>query len=263
MKRLANTGNKLLPVLFFILLLAIWEAIVDIRKVPEYLIPSPIKVFVTLWEILPDIWEHAAVTLQEAIIGFLAAVVLSLLLAFIMDAIQTMKKAIYPLLVVSQTIPIIALAPLFILWFGFGIKAKIFIVILVCFFPIIVNLMDGLNSVDRDMLMLFRSMGAGKLKSFLLLKLPASMVSFFSGLRIAATYSIMGAVIGEWLGGEKGLGLYMVIARRSFATDRVLAVTIVIVVLSMALFKLITLLQDIFIPWYKLSTKTNGGSIND
>lgn len=263
MRKSVNTGSKLIPALFTLLLLTIWELAVDYGHVQRFILPSPIDILITLWKVLPDLLQHMLVTLKEAMAGFIISIAIAVFLALLMDSIQLVRKAVYPLLVVSQTIPIISLAPLFVLWFGFGLLPKIIVVILVCFFPIVISLMEGLSSVDPDTLRLVKSMGAGKLKEFTLVKFPASMTSFFSGLRIAATYSIMGAVIGEWLGGEKGLGLYMLVAKHSYASNKVLAATLVIVILSMALFKLIALLQDILMPWHKLLKNSIGGNEND
>jgi ABC-type nitrate/sulfonate/bicarbonate transport system permease component len=169
---------------------------------------------------------------------------------------------VYPLLVVSQTIPTIALAPLFAVWFGLGLLPKVIVVFLVCFFPIVVSLVDGLDSVDADLLNLFRTMGAKKVQIFRYLKMPASMVNFFSGLRIAATYSIMGAVIAEWLGGEKGIGIYMLRVKHSYALDKMFAAVLLIIILSLVLFKVISLLENAAMPWYRLLKHNNSGGEN-
>jgi ABC-type nitrate/sulfonate/bicarbonate transport system permease component len=243
--------NKLIPLILVLLLVLLWEAVVRSGLVPSFILPSPIdvlKVFVTT---MPDMKEHIFVTLQEALTGFAIAIILSLLLAMAMDRFPAVKRALYPLLIVSQTIPIIILAPLFILWFGFGMLPKIIVVVLVCFFPIIISLLEGLSSVDLDMINLLKSMGASKAQIFKIVKLPASMVGLFSGLRIAATYSIMGAVIGEWLGGDKGIGFYIVRVKHSFAVDKVFAATLVTIILSMLLFKAITIIQNLSMPWFR------------
>ena len=213
---------------------------------------------VTFVQILPGLKSHIIITLKEAFTGFFIAICFAVILAVLMDSIKLLKKAVYPLLVVSQTVPIIALAPLFVIWFGFGLLPKVIVVILVCFFPIVISLLDGLNSVDVDMLNMLKSMGANRLQTFRILKFPASMVNFFSGLRIAATYSIMGAVIGEWLGGEGGLGVYMLRVKHSFALDKMFAVILLIVIMSMLLFKGISLIQDLLMPWHKLLNKNIG-----
>ena len=249
MKKYTNIENKLIPIVFQIVILFIWQISIDKWKVPQYILPSPKDIFNTLVNIVPSITKHIYATLYVALIGFMISIFIALILAILMDNVRLIKKCIYPILVVSQTIPIIALAPLFIIWFGFGMLPKIIVVVLVCFFPIVVNLIDGLESVDTDMVNLLKTMGASKFQIFTMVKLPSATVNFFSGLRIAATYSIMGAVIGEWLGGDKGLGLYMIRAKNSYALDKVFAVIIIIVILSMGLFGLLYLLQYFFAPW--------------
>ncbi|MBU3092811.1 ABC transporter permease [Clostridium sp. CM028] len=257
MKKHISIENKLIPIVFQLIILFIWQIAVDKWKVPQYILPSPKDIISTLVNIVPSITKHIYATLYEALIGFAISILIALILAILMDNVKIIKKCIYPILVVSQTVPIIALAPLFIIWFGFGILPKIIVVVLVCFFPIVVSLIDGLESVDADMVNLLKTMGASKFQIFTMVKLPSSTVNFFSGLRIAATYSIMGAVIGEWLGGDKGLGVYMIRAKNSYALDKVFAVIIIIVILSMGLFGLLNLLQYFFTPWTRNKADNN------
>jgi len=248
-KMIKEVLNKSVSIIFMILLLLLWQIISSVGSIPKYILPSPIDVGITFFNILPDIKDHLLTTLWEAIAGLVISIIVSFVLAVLMDSINIFKKAVYPILIVSQTIPIIALAPLFIIWFGFGLTPKILVVTLVCFFPIVVSFVDGMDSVDRDLLNLMRSMKASKLMIFRHIKLPAAIVSFFSGLRIAVTYSVMGAVIGEWLGGEKGLGVYMMRVKHSYSLDKFFATILVIVVLSMLLFKLISLIEYFSMPW--------------
>jgi len=257
MKKFINIENKLIPIIFQLIIIFIWQISIDKWKIPQYILPSPKDIIITLVSIAPSITEHIYATLYEALIGFIVSIVFALILAILMDNVKLIKKCIYPILVVSQTVPIIALAPLFIIWFGFGILPKIIVVVLVCFFPIVVSLVDGLEAVDMDMVNLLKTMGASSFQIFIMVKLPSSTVNFFSGLRIAVTYSIMGAVIGEWLGGDKGLGVYMIRAKNSYALDKVFAVIIIIVILSMGLFGLLYLLQYIFTPWTRNSSNSN------
>ena len=255
MKKLENIENKLIPLAFISMLILIWQLTVDNGVIPRFILPSPLDVIITTAQILGDIKKHIFITVYEAMIGFTIAIVLSLILSILMDSFAIIKKAIYPLLIISQTVPIVALAPLFVIWFGFGLLPKIIVVILVCFFPIVISLLDGLQSADQDILNLLRSMGASNMKIFTLVKFPNSMMSFFSGLRIAATYSIMGAVIGEWLGGESGLGVYMMRVKHSYAMNKVFAVILIIVVLSITLFKIIDLIQYVSMPWNRENIK--------
>jgi ABC-type nitrate/sulfonate/bicarbonate transport system permease component len=263
MRKLASIENKIVPAVFMMLLVIIWEIIVDKGLVNRFILPSPLDVARTLVKSLPAMKDHILVTLEEAAIGFSIAVALSVFLAVLMDSVALVRKAVYPIVVVSQTIPIITLAPLFVIWFGFGLLPKVIAVILVCFFPVTISLVEGLASVDTDMVNMMKSMGATNLQIMKFVKLPASMVNFFSGLRIAATYSIMGAVIGEWLGGEKGLGIYIQRAKHSYDLPATFAAIVVIVILSMLFFKLISVLQDLSIPWHKLQKRNSGGVTNE
>ncbi len=249
MKKLGNIEDRIIPITFSGLLILLWYFVVEKGIVESFILPSPVDVVTTLFRILPEIKSHLAVTLTEAFYGFILSIALAIILAILMDNIAILKKAIYPLLVVSQTIPILVLAPLFAMWFGLGKFPKIIVVTLVCFFPIIVGLLEGFDSVDRDLINLMKSMGASRLKIFTLVKFPASMVNFFTGLKVAATYCIMAAFIGEWMGGKAGLGLYMMRAKKSFYLDKVFAIVLLIVILSMGLFKLVSIMQKMLMPW--------------
>ena len=167
-----------------------------------------------------------------------------------------LRRARYPLLVTSQTIPILALAPLLIIWFGFGMTPKVIIVALFCFFPIAINTADGLSSADPELLSLLRAMGASRGQIWRKVRLPASLPYFFSGLRIAAAYCIVGAIIGEWVGGNLGLGIYMLRSSNAFKTEQVFAAIVVSSLLSLALFGLVYLAERLLLPWY-LTNKSN------
>jgi ABC-type nitrate/sulfonate/bicarbonate transport system permease component len=252
MRKYQNIGDKLIPIIFILAILVLWELVVNLGVVERYILPSPTDIVIALIANWADIMMHTWVTFFEGMTGLLAAVFLSLIMAIVMDQFPVVKKAIYPVLVISQTVPIIVIAPLLAMWFGFGIAPKIFVVVLVCFFPITVNLIEGLQSVDGELINLVRSMGAAKSQIFAKIKFPSALPYFFSGLKIAATYSIMGAVIGEWLGGKAGLGVYMLRARHAFALDLVFASILVIVILSIILFYGIAGIQRALMPWEKL-----------
>ncbi|MBC3900282.1 ABC transporter permease [Acetobacterium malicum] len=252
MRKYQNIGDKLIPIFFIVVILVLWELLVSLGVVERYILPSPTDIVNALITNGSDIMTHTWVTFFEGMTGLLVAVFLSLIMAVVMDQFPVVKKAIYPVLVISQTVPIIVIAPLLAMWFGFGIAPKIFVVVLVCFFPITVNLIEGLQSVDGELINLVRSMGATKSQIFAKIKFPSALPYFFSGLKIAATYSIMGAVIGEWLGGKAGLGVYMLRARHAFALDLVFASILVIVVLSIVLFYGIAGMQRALMPWEKL-----------
>ena len=251
MKRLKNIGIKLTPTVIFMIILMSWQYIVDRGIVARYILPSPFDVIITTFKILPELKTHIITTVEEALTGYIIAILLAIILAVLMDSFSLVKRAFYPLFIVSQTIPIIVLLPLLIMWFGFDKLPKIIVVILVCFFPIVVNLLEGLESIDRDMLNLFKSMKANYFQIFKFAKFPAALISFFSGLKIAATYSVMGAVIGEWMGGKDGLGVYMTRVRQSFALDKVFSAIVIIILLSLILFKTIELIQYLTMPWMR------------
>lgn len=253
MKKYQNTLDKFLPLGFIIILLLLWEVGVDFFNIPSWKLPSPTLITKTLFTSMPDMYEHIKATLVECVIGFTSAILIAFVIAFIMDAIPMIKRALYPILITTQTIPIISVAPLFIIWLGFGMTPKIIVVQLVCFFPIVISLLGGLASADDDLINLMKSMGAGNLQTFFIVKLPAALPGFFSGLKISATYSVMGAVIGEWLGAEKGLGYYMILAQKSFRADRVFATIMVITLLSLTIFKIVDFTEKVLIPWKNLS----------
>ena len=249
MNKKKNILDTVLPIIFTLSLIAIWELIIKVFKIEKYIMPAPSDVVKALYINFEAMIPHIMATLYESIVGFIIAILLALVLSIIMDLLPIVKKAIYPVFIISQTVPIIALAPLFIIWFGFGALPKIIVVVIVCFFPIVISISDGLEAVDKDLINHFKLMGASKLKRFFHLKLPYGIINFFSGLRIAATYSIMGAVIGEWLGGDKGLGVYMTRARSTYALDRMFASIVVIVFMSMIMFYIIGKIENLLTPW--------------
>lgn len=237
--------------LIIIIAVIIWEALVRITETPVWILPSPSQIAVAFADNNKIIFYHALITLAESLLGFTLAIIFAILLAILIDNIQFLKKGFYPILVASQTIPIIAIAPLLTIWFGFGILPKIFVVVLVAFFPIVVSLIDGLNSTDQGLISLLETMNASKWQIFFKIRFPSALPSFFSGLRIAATYSVMGAVIMEWLGASKGLGNYMKNTSHSFQTAQNFAAVIVVIGVSILLYSLLMLLESKIIPWNK------------
>lgn len=252
MRKFRNISDRLIPTIFILIILIVWQAVVSGGLVERYILPAPLDITDALIKNWSTILMHTGVTFFEGMTGLLVSIVFSFIVAIVMDQFVLFKKAVYPILVISQTVPIIIIAPLLAMWFGFGIAPKIFVVVLVCFFPITVNLIEGLQSVDHELIDLVRSMGGKKIQIFTKIKLPFALPYFFSGLKIAATYSIMGAVIGEWLGGKAGLGVFMLRARHSFALDLVFASILVIVILSIGIFYGIAFLQKVIMPWEKV-----------
>jgi len=231
-------------------LLVFWDLYVRAGQISPTVLPTPIAVVQGLINNWGVIYDNTVQTLLETVLGMVAAILLGLLLAILLDISGWMRRAIYPLLVTSQTIPIIALAPLLLIWFGYNIGPKVLVVALYCFFPIAVACADGLAGAEPELIKLLRSMRASRWQILWLVRLPGAMPSFFSGLRIAATYSVTGAIFGEYVGAEKGLGIYMKLEANSFATIQVFAAILVTAVLSLLLFGLVSLIERIALPWY-------------
>ena len=219
--------------------------------VPKYILPSPADVlsaFRSDWELM---MAHTRVTLAETFIGLGLGILIGFLTAVLMDRFETLKKMIYPLIVISQTIPTVAIAPLLVIWMGYRMLPKIVLIVLVVFFPIAVSLLEGFSSVDDDTVNLMRSMGANRFQIFRFVKLPNSLGHFFSGLKISVSYAVVSAVVSEWIGGTEGLGCYMTRVRKSYASDKMFAVIILISVISLLLILLIDVLRRVSMPWEK------------
>ena len=239
------------PVCAVVALLAVWQGACSLGLVPNFMLPSPVQVVSALVADFPLLLSHMWTTLSEAALGLVIGVAVGFVFAVLMDKFETFYQAFDPLLTVSQTVPTVAIAPLLVLWFGYGLMPKVLLVVLTTFFPVTVALASGFRSVDPDQVDLLRTMNATEWQIFRYAKLPAAMEQFFSGLRISATYAIVGAVISEWLGGFTGLGVYMTRVRKSFAYDRMFAVIIITSALSLALMKGVDVLERICMPWKK------------
>ena len=248
-KKLQNTTNKIAPVIAIFAVILIWYICNDIQVIPAYMLPSPTDVFKAFVDNFDVMMAQAAVTLQEAIYGLLIGIVIAFVVASLMDRFVFLHKALYPLLVISQTIPTIAIAPLLVLWMGFGMAPKITLVVITTFFPIAIGLLNGVSSVAGDAIKLMRSMGANRFQIFRYVKLPSALPSFFSGLQVSASYAIVGAVISEWLGGFNGLGVYMTRVKKGYAFDKMFAVIIFISAISLLLMALISVIQKFAMPY--------------
>ena len=231
------------------LLLILWQGLCLSGLVPAYMLPSPLDVVRALVRERALLWEHAVITLKEAAVGLVVGVVIGVGFAAVMDSFELLYRAFYPILVMTQTIPSVAIAPLLVLWFGYEMTPKIILVVLATFFPVTVGVLEGFRGVDHDAIALLRSMGVGKWKIFRYLKAPSALPQFFSGLRIAAAYSVVGAVISEWLGGFGGLGVYMTRVKKAFAFDKMFAVILLISALSLLLMRLVDVAERVCMPW--------------
>jgi ABC-type nitrate/sulfonate/bicarbonate transport system permease component len=219
------------------------------------MLPSPADVVVAFFGDFPLLMSHAGTTLMEAFFGLFFGITLGFLVAVVMDRFEIAYKAIYPVLIITQTVPTVAIAPLLVLWLGYGILPKVTLIIITSFFPITIGLLDGFHSADKDALNLLKAMGANRLQRFFHIKLPSSMSHFFAGLRISVSYSIIGAVVAEWLGGFNGLGVYMTRVRKSYSYDKMFAVIFFISLISLLLMFGVTLLQKALMPWERGTVK--------
>lgn len=217
--------------------------------VPAYMLPSPVDVVRAFVDNFSIMMKQASITLQETVYGLAIGIVIAFVVAALMDRFAILYKAIYPVLVVTQTIPTIAIAPLLVLWMGFGMAPKITLVVITTFFPIAIGLLNGFENVDPDAVNLMRSMGAGRLQIFRYVKLPNATASFFSGLRVSAAYAVVGAVVSEWLGGFEGLGVYMTRVKKAYAFDKMFAVILFISAISLVLMGIVVLLERAAMPW--------------
>ena len=195
--------------------------------------------------------EHSFVTLAEAFLGLAFGIALGFVMAVLMDQFEGLYQAFYPLIVLTQTVPTVAIAPLLVLWFGYEMTPKVILIVITTFFPIAIGLLNGFRSVDSDSVHLLRAMGAGRWQIFRYLKLPGAIHQFFAGLRISASYAVVGAVISEWLGGFNGLGVYMTRVKQAFAFDKMFAVIFLISIISLLLMKGVDALQKLCMPWDK------------
>ena len=252
MKKLTSITDKLYPAALLTAIVLIWQGVSSAGLVPRFMLPSPIDVGRAFVVNFRELAQNAWITLAEAFIGLGIGILLGFCLAMLMDRFSGLYKAVFPLLVISQTIPTVAIAPLLVLWMGYGIAPKVTLIILVCFFPIAVGLLDGFRSADPDAINLMRAMGASKAQIFRHIQFPSSLPRFFSGLKIAVSYSIVGAVISEWLGGNEGLGVYMIRVKKSYSYDKMFAVILVIILISLAMIRLTNWLEHRVMPWQRL-----------
>jgi ABC-type nitrate/sulfonate/bicarbonate transport system permease component len=247
------------PVLLVAVVLAFWQWYVTSHDVRPQELPSPSRVLEMGWAFRATIWENTIPTLQVTAVGFAVSLAVGWVLAVVIDFSGFLRKALMPLLVASQTLPIIAIAPLLIIWFGFGLLPKVLVIALVTFFPVAVGLIEGFASTDREATNLLRSMGAGRWKQFFYVRLPSALPNFFTALRIGITYAVTGAIFAEYVGAEKGLGIYMALQKNSFRTDLVLAAVLVTAVISVSLFLLTYLVQRLLIPWHGKEKRSRRG----
>lgn len=238
-------------VLSLFLFVVLWQAAVSLFDIPAYLLPSPIATVRAIADDAVLVGRHAAITLVETLAGLGIAFVLGIAVALTMHRSRRLRDVIYPHLVLSQAVPLIAIAPMILIWFGLGSLSKILVVAFVCFFPLTVNTYEGFRTVDPAYAELLDTFGATWRDRYRHLYVPATVPGIVAGAKIAATYSVLGAIVGEWLGGSRGLGVYMTRAQQSFRTDRLFGAILVVMLLSFALFKAVDGIGLVLTPWLR------------
>lgn len=248
----------LLPLLVLVVALAAWEIAVRIDDTPRWFLPRPTDIAREMQDSRALLLQHTWTTAQEVLVGLSLALILGVLLAVIIASSRFIERAIYPAIVASQAIPIIALAPILLIWFGYGMTPKVIVVVLICFFPIVVSMVDGLRAADPDAIALLRSMGATRLQIMRIVRVPASLPNLFSGLRIAAAVSVIGALVGEWVGASSGLGYLMTRSAAQFQTPRLFAAVAIAALMGIVLFALVALVERLALPWRASDRRGSG-----
>lgn len=248
--RVRRLARWLGPALLVIGLVAAWQGVVVLFDIPAWKLPAPSAIAAELVASRALYLKHTWVTLMEVLLGFGAALGTGVLLATLIAYYRTLQRAVYPLVIASQTIPIIVIAPLLLIWVGYGITPKIIVVVLIAFFPITVNTVDGLRSVDTDMVNMMRTLGASRWQIFTKVQVPTALPFLFSGTKIAVTFSVIGAVIGEWVGASAGLGYLTRISVPLFLTARAFGAVVLLATMGISLFVSVALLERLLLPWY-------------
>jgi NitT/TauT family transport system permease protein len=241
--------NRAATPLIYLVLLAAWEMLADTLKVPTWILPAPSTIFAAAIKWAPELVHNSWVTLRETVVGFLLAIMLSLPLAILISLNSLARKLLYPILLGLQSVPKVAVAPLIILWFGLSEWPKIIVVVLVCFFPILINMVAGLEAVPKTMLDLMRSLGASPHTMFRRLRVPVALPHFFTGCKVAITFAVIGAVISEFVAAQDGLGYLILISTAQSQTPLAFAAIALLTVLSIALFHGVEFIERRVVDW--------------
>jgi putative hydroxymethylpyrimidine transport system permease protein len=243
------------PALLLVVLVGAWQAaassgaIASALHLEDYLVPAPSEIVTSLWENRSMLADNAWVTLQEILLGFGCALCAGLFFAIAMHLSTTLRQATYSLIIASQTIPIVVIAPILVVWFGYGIGPKLAVVALICFFPITVNALDGLRSVDPEAIKMMRTLDASRWQIFRRVEAPTALPYAFSGAKIAVAVAVIGAVFAEWVGAESGLGRLILIDGNQLQTARQFAAVVVLSTMAISLFGLLALVERRVVTW--------------
>ena len=242
--------DLIIPALATAAVLVAWGALVRIFEIPEYLLPAPQDVAVRIVKEWPLLWKHGTYTLMSVLTGFVASIAIGVPLAFGIVLSRSIERIAMPFLVMSQTIPKVAIAPILVVWLGFGILPKIVIVFLISFFPILVSTVVGLKSVETDMIDLVRSMGARTGKIMLRVRGPSALPQMFAGFKIAVCLSVVGAIVGEFVGSDRGLGFLLLTSTGTLDGSLVWSALFVLISMGITLFAIVSKLERLVIPWH-------------
>ena len=252
--------NVVLPTVFTLSAVVIWELIARLADVPSYILPPPTDITLRIGESWALLWDNSMATMASIAIGYLLGVLLGAVLALAMAYSEIVRNTLYPPIIASQAVPKIAIAPLLVLWLGFGIWPKVAVVALMVFFPVTITMVEGLRSVDPRLLDLLRSVYASPAQVFLRVSLPHALPQIFSGLKIGITLAVVGAVVGEWVGADSGLGHLLIIANTRLDATLLFSALVLLVVIGIALFLLIELLEKLLVPWKESEGEQDGGA---
>lgn len=238
------------PIVFVVVVLVVWWVVTEFGWVQPYIIPSPVDTWNAMADNAAYLAQHTWVTTYETVVGFVIAVAVGIFVAVAMVYSQGLEKTLYPVILFAQVIPKIAIAPLFVVWLGFGASPKILVAVLMAFFPVVISGLAGLRSVDPEILQLISTMGAGRFKTFLKVRLPAALPELLSGLKVAATLAVTGAVVGEFVGANEGLGYVILQANGNLDTAMLFGALIIMSLMGVVLFGIIQIAEKFLIPWH-------------
>lgn len=252
--RLRRSRSTILPIAFILLILVVWEIIAQYTNAfPDYVLPSPTAIVSRMWHTPSLLWSATRVTLVEIVVGFVAGSFIGLALALPIAYSNTVRATLYPLIVASQAVPKIAIGPLLVLWLGLGALPKLAIVALMVFFPVVITAAEGFSSVDKNLLDLLRSVNAGQWEIFRRVRFPHALPQIFSGLKIGITLAVVGAVVGEWIGADNGLGYLLLQANTQLDSTLLFASLALLVALGVVLFVIVEIAERVLLPWRRSS----------
>jgi NitT/TauT family transport system permease protein len=247
---LQQTSGYVYPTIFLVIAFIAWWVVTEAGWVAAYILPSPADTLAAFTDNVAYLWHHTAVTTIETVVGFVISVVVGVLVAIVMVYSRTLERTFYPLILFAQVIPKIAIAPLFIVWMGFGPEPKILVAVLMAFFPIVISGISGLRTIDPEILELTSTMGASRLKTFMKVRFPAALPELLSGMKVAATLAVTGAVVGEFVGANEGLGYVILQANGNVDTAMLFAALFIMSILGILLFAIIIIAERLLVPWH-------------